>query len=261
MWKFPIDADVKQFEDDLSMPSHYQIIDDYVLKDGEKHPFAIVVPGGSYRCVANFIEGKPIAQKLNKKGISAFILYYRTNEKARYPAPMDDLARSIREIFANSIKYNLDTSNYSIWGSSAGGHLAASFGTEHMGFLKYKLMKPRALILSYPVITMNKKFTHKLSYDLLLGHDASDDLENFASIEKNITNKYPPTYVWCGDADTVGDPENSRMLAKELQKVGVPMKIEVLPNVVHGVGPGTGTAAEGWMDRAVDFWMLQKCDN
>ena len=123
---------------------------------------------------------------------------------------MDDLARSIREIFANSIKYNLDTSNYSIWGSSAGGHLTASFGTDNMGFIKYKLMKPRALILSYPVITMNKKFTHKLSHDLLLGHDASEELENFASIEKNITNKFPPTYVWCGDADTVVNPDKHK---------------------------------------------------
>ena len=51
------------------------------------------------------------------------------------------------------------------------------------------------------------------------------------------------------------------MLARELEKAGVPMKLEVFPNVVHGVGPGTGTAAEGWMDRAVDFWMLHKCDN
>lgn len=239
MWKFPVDADAKQYGEDLSMPSHYQLIDDYVLQDGEKHPFSIVVPGGSYRCVASFIEGKPIAQKLNKKGISAFILYYRTNEKARYPSPMDDLARSIREIFANSNKYNVDTTNYSIWGSSAGGHLAASFGTENMGFLKYNLMKPRALILSYPVITMDKKITHKLSHDLLIGYDASEELENFASIEKNITKKFPPTYVWSGDADTVVNPENSRMLARELKKIGVPVKIEVFKNVGHGVGPGT----------------------
>lgn len=260
MWKFPVDADAKQFEDDLSMPSHYQLIDDYVLQDGKKHPFSIVVPGGSYRCVANFIEGKPIAQKLNQKGISAFILYYRTNEQARYPAPMDDPARSIVEIFDNSDKYSLDTTNYSIWGSSAGGHLTASFGTEHMGFLKYKLMKPRALVLSYPVITMDKKFTHRLSHDLLLGHDATDEFENFASIEKNVTKKFPPTYVWCGDADTVVNPENSRMLARELQAAGVPVKIEVFPKVVHGVGPGTGTAAEGWIDKAIDFWMSQKVD-
>ena len=173
---------------------------------------------------------------------------------------MDDLARSIREIFDNSFKYNLDTSNYSIWGSSAGGHLTASFGTEHMGFLKYKLMKPRALILSYPVITMNKKFTHRLSHDNLLGKNASSEMENITSIEKNITDKFPPTYVWCGDADTIVNPENTRMLARELDKVGVPVKIEVFPNVVHGVGPGTRTAAEGWMDRAIEFWMLQKSD-
>jgi len=29
---------------------------------------------------------------------------------------------------------------------------------------------------------------------------------------------------------------------------------ETFPGVDHGVGPGTGTAAEGWLNRAVDFW-------
>ena len=32
MWKFPLDADIKQYEKDLSMPSHYHLIDDYVLQ-------------------------------------------------------------------------------------------------------------------------------------------------------------------------------------------------------------------------------------
>lgn len=253
----PIDADVRQSEEDFNCPSHYRLIDDYVIKDGKPHPFAIVVPGGAYRFVANFIEGKPIAQRLNEKGISAFIIYYRVKEEAQYPAPMDDLARAVREIFDNLSKYNLDASNYSIWGSSAGGHLTASFGTDNMGYPKYKLPKPKALVLSYPVITMDKKLTHKCSHDFLLGCEATKEQEEFASIEKHITKDYPPTYIWCGDIDTTVHPDNTRIMANELQKVGVPVKIEIFPNVVHGVGPGTGTSAEGWINKAVDFWMSQ----
>ena len=55
---------------------------------------------------------------------------------------------------AHSDEWNLDMENYSLWGSSAGGHLVASFGTDSMGYKKYNLPKPGAIILSYPVISM-----------------------------------------------------------------------------------------------------------
>ena len=38
---------------------------------------------------------------------------------------------------------------------------------------------------------------------------------------------------------------------------GVTYRCEVYPGVDHGVGPGTGTAAEGWIARAVEFWRAQ----
>ena len=47
-------------------------------------------------------------------------------------------------------------------------------------------------------------------------------------------------------------------MAAALEASGVPVSCEIFPGVDHGVGPGTGTAAEGWLDRAVDFWMARK---
>lgn len=233
------------------------MVDDYVINDGQIHPFAVIIPGGGYHIVASFIEGTPIAKRLNSKGISAFIVYYRTKEEARYPAPMDDLARAIRQILDNSAKYNIDPNNFSIWGSSAGGHLTSSFGTDNMGYKKYGLPKPKALILSYPVITMDKARTHQGSHDLLLGENATKEQEEFASVEKHVTKDYPPTYIWCGDKDVTVHPDNSKMMADALKKVGVPVEIDIFPNVVHGIGPGTGTSAEGWINKAVDFWLNQ----
>lgn len=60
-------------------------------------------------------------------GYSAFVVYYRVKRKAKFPAPQDALARAIKDVLVRAEKLNLDTKSYSVWGSSAGGHLAAIF--------------------------------------------------------------------------------------------------------------------------------------
>ena len=109
----PVDVDIRQSVKDLFLAKNeYRLVDDYVLRDGNKHPFAILIPGGGYYMVSSFIEGVPVAKQLNARGISAFIVYYRVKKKARFPAPMDDMARAVREIFSKAEQYNLDTENY-----------------------------------------------------------------------------------------------------------------------------------------------------
>ena len=97
----PIDLDTRQsLRDVFFTPNRYALDERFVLRDGKRHPLAVIVPGGGYGMVCSFIEGTPVARKLNELGISAFIVYYRTRKKARYPAPQEDLARAIREILA-----------------------------------------------------------------------------------------------------------------------------------------------------------------
>ena len=255
----PIDLDTRQsLRDVFFTPNRYHLDDRFVIRDGKRHPVAVIVPGGGYGMVCSFIEGTPVARKLNELGISAFIVYYRTRKKARYPAPQEDLARAIREILAKADAYHLDVDNYSIWGSSAGGHLAASFGTEAMGYSRFDLPKPGALILSYPVISLRRELTHAGTHDNLLGKHATFAQERFASVDEQVAKSYPPTYIWCGDADTTVPPENTKRMASALEKADVPYQCEIFPGVDHGVGPATGTAAEGWIERAAAFWMQQR---
>ena len=253
----PKDLDFKQLWKDRFHPNRYALDDRFVLLDGKTHPFAVICPGGAYQTVCSFIEGTPFARRLNEQGISAFIVYYRVRGKAQYPHPQEDLARAVREILSQAEKYHLDVENYSVWGSSAGGHLAASFGTENMGYHQYNLPKPRAIVLVYPVISMDGALTHDQTHDNLLGKQATAAMEAFTSIEKNVTADYPPTYLWCGEADALVNPEHTRCMAAALKAAGVPFQCEIFPGVDHGVGPGTGTAAEGWIERAVEFWREQ----
>lgn len=242
-------SDITQRIYDFHRPNRY-VLKPYLIKDGKKHPFAIICPGGGYGAVCSFVEGKPFAEKLNKLGYHAFVVYYHVKDKARYPQPQEDLRRAVKEVFANAEKWKLDTDSWSIWGSSAGGHLAASYCTLH------KAPKPSALVLIYPVITMGE-YTHKGSRDNLLGKNASADMKEKLSVEKQVSSDYPPTFVWYGTADDTVAPLNTKMLAKALSKVGVPCKVEEYEGIGHGAGLAKGTVAEPWFKNAVEFWKKQ----
>ncbi len=237
---------------DCNVPNEYKLTP-YLISDDKTHPAAIICPGGGYEMVCDHMEGRPIAEYLNKKGINAFVLTYRFKENASYPNPQDDLARAVKELMDNQDKYHIDMHNFSIWGFSAGGHLAATYGYEYD---KYHLPKPNCLVLTYPVTTF-KEYTHRNTKKYLIGLDASEEMIDKVTIPNNITKDYPKTFVWCGDADKSVPPINSTLLVEELKKNNIPHKFVTYPDVGHGVGNGKGTKAYGWMDVAIDFWLNQ----
>ena len=162
--------------------------------------------------------------------------------------------RALTYILQRAEEWNLETKNYSLWGASAGGHLAASMGREDIGFAKYGLPSPSAIILSYPVITMGDK-THLGSRANLLGPNPTEESISLTSVEKHVTSKYPPTFIWYGDADSTVNPINSQMLAEALKENNVPYVLREYKNVEHGAGLGRGLPCEGWIEEAVSFWM------
>ena len=225
----------------------------YLVRDGQIHPVAIICPGGGYRRICSFMEGHPYAKALNRMGFHAVVVYYRVREQALFPAPQDDLARAVREVLDHARDWKLDTEGYSLWGSSAGGHLAGSFGTESIGYKHYGLPKPGAIILSYPVVSMGEK-AHPGSRNFLLGPHPTPEMIQKTSLESQITPAYPPTFLWWGDQDDCVDPDNSRMLQKALEENRVPCRCREYANVNHGVGIGRGLPCEGWFEDAVAFW-------
>lgn len=253
--KRPLDMKIREFFDTYRK-NEYQL-KPYLIKDGKTHPVAVICPGGGYRRVCNFIEGYPFAKKLNKMGYHAFVVYYRVRNLAAYPNPQDDLARAVREIHDHAAQWKLDMNGYSVWGSSAGGHLAASFGTDAMGYIKYNLPKPGALILVYPVITMGDE-THCGSRNYLIGAYASQEYIDLTSVHKQVTGNYPPTFLWWGDEDGTVPPVNSLMLKDALIRNNIPNLCIEYQGVDHGVGIGKGLPCEGWFEKAVAFWQAQR---
>lgn len=235
---------------DVNAESKYELRS-YIL--GKKSPFVVICPGGGYEMVAAGIEGDPYAKKLNALGYSAFVLYYHTKAGAQAPQPMDDLARAIRYILDNAEELNVDRQQFSIWGSSAGGHLAASFGTKALGYEHYKLPKPSVLVLAYPVISMQDSLGHQGSRERLLGKEADPALKLAYSIESQVDSGYPPTFVWNCVTDEVVPPENSHALFEALCKKSIPCKFCQYSEGYHGSGLSRGELAESWFDDAASF--------
>ena len=246
-------SEVIQAAKDFWRPNRFDLVP-YLIRDSNKHPFAIICPGGAYSMVCSFVEGKPIAETLNDHGYHAFVVYYRTKKKAGYPHPQEDLKQAIKEVLAHTEEWNLAPYGWSLWGSSAGGHLASSYCTEEWG-----TPRPSALILSYPVITMGP-LTHDDTRNNLLGKKADQKMIDRLSVERHIKKDFPPTFVWYGTSDAVVDPQNSRMLETALTDAGVQCRVERYENVGHGVGLASGTNAEPWFDHAIAFWKQQQSE-
>lgn len=228
----------------------------YPAPGGKKASFALIAPGGGYATVCTAIEGEPFAKELNKRGYSAFIVYYRVKKEARHPAPLDDMARALKEILDNAEKWNVRTEGFSVWGSSAGGHLAACFGTESIGYVRYGLPKPAAMVLVYPVITMGRH-THKGSRNNLLGKNASPETRERLSVENLVTGQYPPTYIWNTLEDKTVPPVNGQLFAEAAEKAGIVYQYRQYQTGAHGCGLAKGLECESWFDEAVAFWQAQ----
>lgn len=208
-------------------------------------PAVLVCPGGGYNIVASVIEGFPVALALNKAGYNAYVINYRHGTSARFPAPMEDVARAIQYIRKDKEQF------VSLWGSSAGGHLAAYFGARWMDFGDNT--SPDCLVLSYPVITMDDG-THKETRSLLLGEKASVKDRAEKSVQNLVTDKYPPTFVWCCKDDKTVDPAaNSGALEDSLLANGVRHEVKYYLQGGHGCALAIGTSAEGWFEKAIDF--------
>ena len=126
----------------------------------------VIAPGGGFFYKEMEAEGHARARLMNQIGISAFVLDYRINPY-KFPAAAMDMQRAVRYVRAHAAEYGVDPNKVGVMGSSAGGYVAASFGTESMGYAKYDLPKPGVMILCYPVITMdNKTLEFTLSEDV-----------------------------------------------------------------------------------------------
>ena len=202
------------------------------------HVAVIVCPGGSYFWHDINIEGHEVGKWLQKNGVAAYVLQYRTAgvpafifhhrlvfRGNRYPDPQDDLRQAIRYIKAHQEDSQTDSLKIGVMGFSAGGHLVMSAAE-----LFKDTDKPDFVAAIYPVVTMTDSCVHKRSRRGLLGDSKTrnEELCDLMSLERHVPEKCPPVFlVNCVD-DPIVDYRNSVLLDSALTE-------KILSTIMHSL--------------------------
>ena len=208
-----------------------------------KRPLIVIFPGGGYYYTSDR-EAEPIARIFMARGYHTAILRYSCN--VTHPEPLGNLvlresALAVQLLRERAEEYNIEKDNIGIIGFSAGGHAAAAFATMYQSDavkevgISPERCRPNALMLSYPVITGDKRYTHEGSFMYLLGNDIPDEEREFWSLENRVTSDCPPTFIWSTANDNCVPIMNSILFTSALAKNGIPFESHIFPDGVHGL--------------------------
>jgi acetyl esterase/lipase len=225
----------------------------------------VICPGGGYRNLAMDHEGAQIADWLNERGVSAFILKYRLGPVYHHPVELQDAQRAIRIVRSRAQEFKLDPKRIGIWGFSAGGHLASTTGTKFddgnpkaTDPIDRAGSRPDFMILAYPVISMSTEYVHEGSRTNLLGTGYSRELAELMSSEKHVTPRTPPTFLFHTTDDAAVPVENAVLFYLALRKAKVPAELHIYQTGKHGVGLAqSDPILSTWPARLADWLTLQ----
>ena len=243
----------------------------YVPPAGTANGTSVVVcPGGGYSFLSMTNEGTEIAQRLNGMGITVFILKYRLPNDATQPdksiAPLLDAQQALRLVRQQAPKYNLNPERIGLMGFSAGGHLAATAGTQFARPVGASpgpaSVRPAFLMLIYPVISFSDSLAHGGSRANLLGpNPPAAQLVRF-SADRQVTAQTPPTFLVHAQDDGTVKVQNSLAFYAACLHHHVPAEMHLFAKGGHGFGLHNATTTDDWSERlrewlAANGWLTR----
>ena len=219
------------------------------LAPGSSRPAVIVCPGGSYFWHDMVNEGDAVGRWLQRNGISAFVLRYRTAyvpafifhyrllfRGNRYPDALNDLRQTLRYLRQHAASLHIDGHRIGVMGFSAP---------------------------IYAVVTMSHPCVHKRSRRGLLGDNRTGNrkLCDSLSLERHVPANCPPVFlVNCKD-DPIVPPHNAELLDSALTAKQVPHRYIQYATGGHGFGASNlkGTAeCRQWRSRFLSWFKALK---
>ena len=216
----------------------------------------IVVPGGGFSYKQSDFDGEGhqaegdlMARELNKAGITAFILWYRTNPYC-FPIPGVDMQRAIRFVRCHAAEYGYDPNRIGAVGFSGGGFEIAG----HINLLRGRNVLPadyvpdavdavsdtlQAAGLVYPclgfqgLVPMLNACFPAAQMDT---EEKRQKLYHQYSCVENFSSADVPQFVCYGGKDEAIPPSHVTPYLVRLQESGADYGICYIPEANHGFG-------------------------
>lgn len=231
----------------------------------KKYPAVVLCPGGGYSMVSQR-EADPVALRFFARGYNVFTLTYSVGEeKAKGLLPLRELSQTVIKIRESREEYGVDAERVAVCGFSAGGHLACSLGTLWNAPELLKVYdnkggknRPDAMILCYPVITADE-YAHVGSIENVSGCKRGTPGYEYFSLDKHVSEKTPPAFIWHTVPDDCVPVENSLKLASAMSKAGVSFEAHLFPRGGHGMSVCTEESGSRsdynakWMELCLDW--------
>ncbi len=223
---------------------------DLYLPSETINPFLIIwVHGGAWHSGSK--ENPPM--DLVKRGYAMASINYRKTVEAKFPALIHDIKAAVRFLRAHASQYSYRQDKIILWGSSAGGHLAALAGlTNGHQILEGKIGQDLTTSSDVQVVLdffgptdlttiMSQSTPHGINVrgpalTLMFGKpldQAAEELK-LASPVYQVDKNDPPLFICHGDQDNQVPINQSIQLYGKYKELGLNVQLEY----VHGAGHG-----------------------
>ena len=217
---------------------------------------------GNRQQMGHFIEG------MARLGYVGVTVDYRLVPTARFPAQLEDCKAAVRWLRANAQRYRLRSDRIGVVGFSAGGYLASMLGVtgneaefEGGGGNPRQSSRVQAVVSFFgPTDFSTRDWPMALEKEVIapfLGGSFAGNsaLYRKASPVSHVNVDAPPFLFFHGTEDQVVPIDQSKRLALELDKVGVPSQMVALDGEGHGFTDATNQRSMQQMLDFLDKWL------
>lgn len=239
-------------------------------KPADPLPVVVWIHGGGWR---NGSKNNPrAAMTMLTRGYAVVSVGYRLSGESIFPAAIADCKAAVRWVRANAKRYGVDPNRLAVWGSSAGGHLAALLGTSDQSNEWDRLHPVHADYSSKPNLVVNwygpTDFLRMNDFEGRIDHDAPDSPESLfigrpiqqypeASQRANpiryVTADDPPMLLMHGEKDQSVPYNQSELLHVALEHAGVSSRLYMVRGGDHGFRDAVDDSRDDLTDMVADF--------
>ncbi|HTO40200.1 MAG TPA: alpha/beta fold hydrolase [Rhizomicrobium sp.] len=232
-------------------------------------PLVVFIHGGAWvtgtsRGNRPFVDFPGVLAALAARGYAVASINYRFVNEARYPAQIQDVKSALRFLRRHADTYGIDAARTVVWGTSAGGFLAAMAGVscgvaalapplkagDGQGPDTAQAACVQGVVAWYGVFDMETladqaRSVGALSRDkawapewALLGcfkAGCSPEQIRLASPVSLVTPQTPPMLLIAGDADKIVPVQQTTEMAARLKEAKVRHEMIVMPGIRHSL--------------------------